>query len=182
MDTCRNSRLSTSIFAIVSTVAGVLAAGCGGEETYSDKHLASIQYDCTQTAPCDPVFSIRQDSVGECIADTSTKLDRGTEAMQANYEMRFSRCAGQTGCDYFACAGDSMLFSFVNEQKLRYDCAQQTACGTMQAVGAMPVDETTCFKMLAQRLDFASVPDKASYDQRFGRCGTLVGCAFTSCK
>src|SRR3954452_2281672 len=110
MDTCRNSSFSTSIFAILSTVAGVLAAGCGGEETYSEKHSDIIQYDCQQTAPCDPVFSVRQDSVSECVSDTSTKLDRGSEAMQANYEMRFSRCAGQVGCDYFACAGDSMLF------------------------------------------------------------------------
>lgn len=181
MDTRRNSSFSAAFFAIVSTFAG-LAAGCFGEETYSDKHSDIIAYDCQQTASCDPVFSIRPDAVGECVDDTSAKLDRGSQAMQASYEMRFSRCASVTGCTYFACAGDSMLYSLVNEPKLRYDCSQQINCKIMSGMPTMPTDNDACFKALAQQLDFATVPDKATYDQRVARCATQQGCAYVNCR
>jgi len=181
MDTCRTSSLSASVFAIVSTLAGLPAAGCGGEETYSEKHSNIVEYDCQQTAPCDPLFSIKEDAVGECVSDTSTKLDRGSQAMQAMYEMRFSRCSMYTGCDYFNCASDTMLFSLVNEQKLQYDCMQQTICKIAQGMPTVQTENDMCFKTLAQRLDFATVPDKASWDQRFARCGMLTGCAYTGC-
>lgn len=181
MDTCRTSSFSASVFAIISAL-GLLAAGCGGEEAYSERHSDIVEYDCQQTAPCDPVFSIKQDAVSECIADTSSKLDRGTQAMQAMYEARFSRCAAYTGCDYFNCAGDTMLFSIVNEQKVRYACMQQTVCKITQGMPTVPTEDEICFKALAQMLDFATLPDKTSWDQRFGRCGTQTGCAYTACQ
>jgi hypothetical protein len=182
MDICRTSSFTSSVFAIISTFGGLLAAGCGGAETYSEKHSNIVEYDCQQTAPCDPVFSIREDSVGECVADTSTKLDRGTAAMQAMYEARFSRCSQYSGCDYFNCASDTMLFSLVNEQKLRYECMQQTVCKIMQGMPTAPTENDMCYLALSKQLDFATQPDKASWDQRFGRCGTLQGCAYTGCR
>jgi hypothetical protein len=182
MHTCRTSSFPASVFTIVSALGGLLAAGCGGEETFSEKHSSLVEYDCQQTATCDPVFSIQEGAIGECVADTSTKLDRGTEAMQAMYEARFSRCAMYSGCDYYNCASDTMLYSIVNEQKLRYDCMQQTACKVMQAMPTTMTDDDTCFRALAQQLDFATVPDKASWDQRFARCGTLQACAYATCK
>jgi hypothetical protein len=182
MDTCRTSSFSASVFAIVSTFGSLLTAGCGGEETYSEKHSDIVAYDCAQTAPCDPVFSIKMDSIGECVSDTSQKLDRGSEAMQAMYETRFSRCQQYMGCDYFNCAQDTMLFSIVNEQKLQYDCMQQTVCKISQGMPTVPTENGMCFSALAQQLDFSSVPDRASWDQRFARCGTMQGCAYTSCK
>jgi hypothetical protein len=182
MDTCRTPSFSASVFAIVSTFGSLLAAGCGGEETYSEKHSNIVEYDCQQTAPCDPVFSIKADSVGECVSDTSSKLDHGSQAMQAMYEARFTRCSQYTACDYFNCARDTMLFSIVNEQKLQYDCMQRTFCKIMQGMPTMPTENDMCFKALAQQLDFSTVPDRASWDQRFARCGTLQACDYAGCK
>lgn len=186
MDICRTPRLlrfSGSVFAIVSMFAGVIAAGCGGEGPYSEEHADSILFDCQQTAPCDPVFSIRPDSVGECVKDTGNKLDRASETVRANYEARFSRCAGATGpCTYFACAMDTMLFSIVNEQKLRNDCMQQIICKIQQGTPMMPTDNDVCFQDLASKLDFATVPDKTSYDQRATRCAAFMGCDYVNCK
>ena len=185
MDSCRTTRLvrfSASVFAIVSMFAGVIAAGCGGEATYSEEHADFITYDCQQTAPCDPVFSIRSDSVAECIKDTSNKLDRGSDAVRANYEARFTRCAAASGCAYFGCAMDTMLYSIVNEQKLRYDCMQQIVCKIQQGQPMMPTDNDACFQQLSSTLDFASVPDKTSYEQRVARCAAFVGCDYVNCK
>lgn len=178
----RTPSFSASVFAIVSMFAGVVAAGCG-EAAYSEEHADSIQFDCQQTAPCDPVFMIRSDAVGECIKDTGNKLDRASEAVRANYEARLSRCQGAVGgCAYFACAGDSMLYSLVNEQKLRYDCQQQIVCKIQMGVPMMPTDNDACFQQLSSTLDFASVPDKTSYDQRVARCAAFMGCDYVNCK
>jgi hypothetical protein len=182
MDICRKSSLSAPVFAFVSTFAGMLAGGCLGEETYSEKHSDLIESDCQLTAVCDPVFSITANAVGECVKDTSAKLDHSSDAMRANYETRISRCAGQTGCAYYSCAGDAMLFSLVNEQKIHYDCQQQTVCKIMSGQPTLPNDNDTCFKALGQQLDFATVPDKATWDQRFTRCGMQTGCAYVNCK
>jgi hypothetical protein len=182
MDTCRTSSFSASVFAIVSTLGGLLAAGCGGEETYSEQHSNIVEYDCQQTAGCDPLFSTKQDPVGECLSDTGSKLDHGTPAMQLMYEMRFARCSMYAGCDYFNCASDTMLFSLVNAEKLQYDCMQQTVCKIMQGVPTAPTENNMCLATLSQQLDFATIPDRAVWDQRFTRCGTLQGCAYTTCK
>ena len=181
MDICRTHTRSPSFFAIVSMFVSMVAA-CGGEETYSEMHSDTIAYDCQQTAPCDPVFSIRPDAVSECIEDTSSKLDRGSDAQRAMYEMRFNRCASSTGCDYFACASDNNLFSIANEQKLRYDCMQQSVCKIQSGQPTMSNDNDTCFQMLSHTLDFSSVPDRATWEQRFQRCGMQMGCAYTNCK
>lgn len=182
MDTRRTSSPAATVFAIVSTLICLLGSGCKGDDSFSGQHMDSIQYDCQQTAACDPAWSSRTDAVAECLEDTASKLDRGSDAVRAMYEMRFSRCAGQSGCDYFNCAGNSMLYSIVNEVKLRYDCMQQGVCKIMSGMPAQPTDNDTCFTALAQQLDFATIPDKASYDQRFERCGMMYGCAYVNCK
>jgi hypothetical protein len=182
MDICRNSSFSASVFAFVSTFAGVLAAGCLGQESYSEKHSDAIRLDCQQTAICDPVFSIMEDGVAECIKDTGSKLDKGSDSMRANYELRFARCAAQSGCDYYNCAADSMLFSIVNAQKIQYDCQQQTVCKIQSNMPTMPTDNDMCFAALGQQLDFATVPDKATWDQRFTRCAMQTGCGYVNCK
>jgi hypothetical protein len=181
MDICRNSSFSASFFAFVSTFAG-LAGGCGAADTYSDKHSDLIAFDCQQTAQCDPVFSINMDATGECERDTATMLDKSSDAKRANYEQRISRCGQLSGCDYYNCAADSMLYSLVNEQKLRYDCQQQGVCKIQSNMPTMPSDNDTCFQALAKQLDFASVPDKTVWDQKFTRCGTQQGCAYVNCK
>jgi hypothetical protein len=181
MDICRTDTRSASFFAIVSMLVG-MATACGGEDTYSAKNSDIISYDCQQTAPCDTVFSIRPDAVSECIEDTSTKLDRGSDAQRAMYEMRFNRCSTNTGCDYFSCASDNNLFSIANEQKIRYDCTQQSVCKIQSGQPTMSTDNDTCFQALSKQLDFSTVPDRASWEQRFARCGTQMGCAYTNCK
>jgi hypothetical protein len=190
MDICRTPTFSRSVFAIVSMFAGlfagllgVMTTSCGGEDTYSSQHQDAIQYDCQQTAPCDPVFSIKgSGAVGECIRDTSTKLDRGSDSFRAMYEQRFTRCAQNSGCQYFACAGDSMLFSIVNEDKLVYDCQQTTFCKIMQGMPTAPNENDMCFQTVSQKLDFSSVPDRAAWEQRFVRCGMQQSCAYVNCK
>jgi hypothetical protein len=181
MNTRRTAILSASFFAIVSTYVGMLAA-CGGEETYSEAHADMIEYDCQQTAPCDPVFSIRADAVSECIKDTGTKLDRGSESMRAMYEMRFNRCAASTGCDYFSCASDNNLFSIANQPQIQYDCQQQSVCKIQSGQPTMANDNDTCFQMLSHQLDFSTVPDRATWSLRFQRCSTQMGCAYVNCK
>ena len=182
MDIRRTPSPLASVFAIVSMFTALPAAGCGGAGTFSEEHIDSIEYDCSQTAPCDPAFATINNAVEECVKDTSNKLDRGTEALRANYTLRFSRCSSFSGCQYFACAGNSMLYSIVNEQKLRYDCQQQTVCKIQAGMPTAPTDNDTCFKALSQTIDFASVPDKTAYDQRLARCGAFMGCDFVNCR
>lgn len=166
-----------SIFAVISIL------GCGGPESYSEANLSMITFDCQETAPCDTVFSLREDSVAECIKDTSTKLDIGSQAFRDMYEQRFDRCAGRVGeCQYFACAQDTMLFSIVNEAALRNECQQASVCKIQQGQQAAPNDADLCFMTLSGQLDFATVPDKASWQQRVARCMGQVGCAYVNCK
>lgn len=173
-----NSSFSLSVLAVVS-----MLAACGGEDSYSAANLSNIAYDCEQTAPCDPVFSSRMDSVAECIEDTSRKLDTGAEAVRASYEDRFNRCRQYSGgCTYFQCATDNNLFSVVNGDKLRYECMQNTVCKLVRGEPAMTNDNDICFAALVQQLDFASVPDRATWEQRHQRCGTLMGCDYVDCR
>jgi hypothetical protein len=102
--------------------------------------------------------------------------------MRAMYEMRFNRCASTTGCDYFTCASDNNLFSIANQQKIQYDCQQQSVCKIQSGQPTMSNDNDTCFQMLSHQLDFSTVPDRATWEQRFARCGTMMGCAYVNCK
>lgn len=156
----------------------MLSFACG-EETYADMHLGTIEYDCTQTAPCDPKFSVVMDPLNECIRDTSHKLNTGSETFRATYEMRTARCAAYTGCMYFSCASDPNLFSVSRMAQLQYECDQTNACRVSRGEAT---DSATCFAALANRLDFASVPDKAAWEQRFARCQTQTGCNYVVCQ
>ena len=178
MNIRRNSRFSASVFALIS----MLSSGCAGEETYADQHIDAIEFDCQNTAPCDPVFSVRQDSVNECVKDTSQKLNVGSNAFRAMYEQRTSRCAMYTGCQYYDCALDTMLFSVVHEAQLRYECQQTSLCKIQQGQPTMPTDNDMCFNALASRLDFAPIADKASWEQKVARCSTQQACAYVSCQ
>lgn len=178
-----NSRKQPSFLAFPSLLLAVLSiVGCGGPETYSQANMSMIQFDCTQTAPCDPVFSLRSDSVAECIKDTSTKLDIGSDAFRAMYEQRFNRCAGRLDCQYYDCAQDNMLFSLVNEQALRNECQQAVICKIQQGMPTAPTDADQCYLTLSGQLDFASQPIKATWQQRVQRCTGQMGCAYANCK
>jgi hypothetical protein len=165
-----------------SVLAVISMFGCGGAESYSEENLSMIQFDCQQTAPCDPVFSLRADSVAECIKDTSTKLDIGSENFRAMYEQRFTRCAGRLDCQYYDCAQDNMLFSIVHEPALRNECQQAVICKIMQGQPTAPNEADQCFLTLSGQLDFATIPDKATWEQRVARCTGQMGCAYTSCR
>ena len=157
--------------------------GCGGPETYSEQHLSTIQFDCQETAACDPAFSARADGVSECIKDTSTKLDIGSDMFRATYEQRFARCAGRTGlCAYYDCAQSNDLFSILNEPALRNECQQNVVCKIQMMVPTAPNDADQCFIQLASQLDSSTVPDRASWQQRVMRCTGQVGCAYMSCR
>jgi hypothetical protein len=176
MNSCKQLWFSTSVLAVISMF------GCGGPESYSESNLSMIQFDCQQTAPCDPVFSLREDSVAECIKDTSTKLDIGSDQFRMLYEQRFTRCAGRVDCQYYDCAQDSMLFSIVHEQQLRNECQQAVVCKIQQSQPTAPNDADLCFMSLSAQLDFATVPDKATWEQRVGRCTGQAGCAYVNCR
>ena len=180
MNSCKQPRflcaLPISFFAVISLL------GCGGPESYSEANLSMITFDCQQTAPCDPVFQLRDDSVAECIKDTSTKLDIGSQAFRDMYEQRFDRCAARIGCQYYDCAQDTMLFSIVNEVAVRNECQQASVCKIQQGQQAAPNDADLCFMTLSGQLDFATVPDKASWQQRVARCMGQVGCAYVNCR
>lgn len=165
-------------------VFGVIAllGGCKANDSYSQQNLAMIQYDCQQTAPCDAEFSLSDSSVAECIKDTSAKLDTGSEAFRAKYESRFARCSANTGCQYFFCASDNMLFSVVHEAELRNECMQRTVCLIQQGKPAAPNESDMCFMQLANQLDFATQPDKASWTQHFGRCTGRMSCDYVGCQ
>lgn len=171
-----NPSFSASVFAVVS----MLFAACG-EETYADMHLATIENDCSQTAQCDPTFGVIMDAINECIKDTSAKLNLASESYRAQYEMKTSRCAAFTGCQYYACASEPNLFSVAHAMQLSYDCQQQTLCKIAQGQPTSPTENDVCFTALANRLDFATVPEKASWEQRATRCATQMGCAYVSC-
>ncbi|HKU38173.1 MAG TPA: hypothetical protein VJR89_08500 [Polyangiales bacterium] len=152
------------------------------EESYSEQNLSMIQYDCQQTAPCDSEFSLRADSVAECIKDTSMKLDTGSDGFRASYEQRFRRCSGNTGCQYFFCASDNMLFSVVHEMQLRNECQQRTFCAIQSGKPTAANEMDMCFMQLANQLDFASIPDKSSWEQRWGRCTGRMSCEYVNCQ
>jgi hypothetical protein len=176
MNSCKQPWFSGLVLAVISMF------GCGGPESYSEQNLSTIQYDCQQTAPCDPVFSLREDSISECIKDTSTKLDIGSDQYRGMYQQRFARCAARVGCQYYDCAQDSMLYSIVHEMELRNDCQQQVVCKIQQSQPTMPNDADLCFTSLSAQLDFATVPDKATWEQRVTRCMGQVGCAYVNCR
>jgi hypothetical protein len=176
MNSCKQPWFSTSVLLVISIF------GCAGAESYSEEHLSTIQFDCQQTAPCDPVFSLREDSVAECVKDTSTKLDIGSDQFRAMYEQRFTRCAARIGCQYYDCAQDNMLFSLVNEPLLRNDCQQQVVCKIQQNQPTAPNDGDLCFMSLSAQLDFATQPDKATWQQRTARCMGQMGCAYVNCR
>jgi hypothetical protein len=176
------SAFLSSFFRCSTALIVFAALGCGDEATYSDQHLSQIRYDCEQTAPCDPVFSVTKDPIDECIADTGKKLDTGSEAVRVNYETRFNRCAASSGCTYFACAQDAMLFSIVKEQLIRNDCQHAFACKVMRGEPVLANEAEVCFQTVAQRIDFASLPEKAAYEMRATRCAALVGCDYVACQ
>jgi hypothetical protein len=167
---------STSVLALISMF------GCAGGDSYSEQNLSRITFDCQQTAPCDPEFSLREDSVAECVKDTGTKLDIGSDQFRAMYELRFDRCANRIGCAYYDCAQDSMLFSLVNEQALRNECQQHVVCKIQQNQPGAPNDGDLCFQTLSQQLDFATQPNKATWQQRVARCMGQMGCAYVNCQ
>lgn len=172
--------LTRSLF-LVSLLAS--AAACGGEATYSDRNLSTIEYDCQQTAPCDPKFNANPDPLGECVADTSNKLDHMSDEWRQMYEARFTRCQRYTGCNYFACAQDDNLFSLMNAGLIQNECQHTLDCNSMMtgiAAGAPELE--ACIGDLAQALDFAVVSDRASWVQRAMRCGTQLGCGYVNCQ
>lgn len=175
-----SARRLASVFALFAFVS-FGAPACGGDATYAEQHIDSIERDCQSTATCDPVFSIRADAIEECVRDTSAKLNIASAAFRAGYEQRTARCAQFTGCQYFDCAGDTMLFSATHEAQLRYECQQNTLCKIQSGLPTMPNDNDTCFGELANKLDFAAIADRAGWEQRFARCSTQQACAYMTC-
>jgi hypothetical protein len=174
-----NSRklwFSGSVFAVLSLF------GCFGTESYSEQNLSTIQFDCQQTAACDPAFSGRSDSVTECVKDTSTKLDIGSDQFRTMYEQRFARCSARVGCEYYDCAQTNDLFSLVHEQELRNECQQAVVCKIQQSQPTASNDADLCFVQLSSQVDGLPVTDKASWMQRVARCTGQVGCAYVGCK
>jgi hypothetical protein len=174
----RRSSYSVAVFALVS----LLSSSCVGEETYADQVIDSIEADCQKTALCDPVFSVRADAVNECVKDTSTKLNTGSDAFRAMYKMRTGRCAQYTECQYYDCARDTMLYSATHQALLSYECQQSTLCKIQMGQPTMPNDNDVCFGMLAAKLDFSAIADRAVWEQRIGRCMMQQGCAYVNCQ
>jgi hypothetical protein len=173
----------TCLAALAGSMFLVLVAGCGGVDTYSGQNSSRIEYDCVQTAPCDPRFSAHPDPINECVADTSAKLDHMSDEFRALYEARFTRCERYTGCNYFACAQDDNLFSIMHATLIQNECQQTIDCNAMtNGVVAAAGDLDVCIGDLAQALDFAVVSDRASWAQRSMRCTGQIGCAYVACQ
>jgi hypothetical protein len=179
----RNTR-SAALAAACFLIIGLSAAACGPGDTYAEQHSDFIQFDCEQTAPCDPTFSQSTNPVSDCVEDTGTKLNEADDAFRSMYEARINRCSANVGpgCRYYDCASDSMLYSIVHETQLRNECQQTVMCKVEQGTPAQQSDIQACFNQLAQTLDFASQPEKAAWEQRATRCGTLTSCAYINCR
>lgn len=161
----------------------VLAAACGGDGTYSGQNLSMIEYDCLQTAPCDPKFNASPDPINECVEDTSAKLDHMSDEFRQMYEARFSRCERYTGCNYFACAQDDNLFSIMYATQIQNECQQTLDCNSsMTGLPAGTPELESCLGDLAQALDFAVVSDRSSWAQRAMRCTGQLGCGYVNCQ